>query len=708
MEKCKVLMTFLMAILVSRADETEPPPTPARICVLQNLMASCDQMEQELSTSYKCVAGRDMLDCARKIQRGEADITSMDPHGLYVGGKYFGLVPLTQELFDGAPYRYQGIAIVQKASNISSLSDLQGRRSCHTGTFRTAGWKIPLAVLRSRKIMPADCRGELYTAESFFSGSCAPGKWSNDPLIDKELKQRHKNLCSQCQDPRTCSSDDAYSGYKGAIQCLLDDAGDVAFTKISALKEYLEENPSAKDSMELLCLDGTRMPVTSENLCSWAHRPTSTFVTSGDQPDEEHERLVEILLDTQRHFPPPHVRTPDWYYKTFLSSSSASGLQTAPEGQRTYDTYLGDFLYSIERPSDDCEEKPIRFCVISEEEKQKCEDFSRAATGRSFQCSIQCVLTSSKAACMEAIKEGNADIITLDGGDVYRGGRYYGMQPVTGEVYDGSDASYFPVAVMRSASDVEKFSELRGLRSCHTGIGRTAGWVIPIEVLIHHGLIPSDECNRAESIANFFGSSCAPGANDTKYNPGRHRADDLCKRCIGDEDGENKCSRDSRERYSGYAGALRCLAEGAGDVSFVKHTTVPQYTDGKGDVPWAKDLLSSDFQLLCRDGGRSQISDYRNCSLAKVPSHYVMTSGTKDSDFRLTVAACLSESAKHFADNSALFKLFETYEGHPDLLFKDSTTTLKAPPLSDSYTDVLGEEFFEASKIADPKLCQQR
>jgi hypothetical protein len=51
-----------------------------------------------------------------------------------------------------------------------------------------------------------------------------------------------------------------------------------------------------------------------------------------------------------------------------------------------------------------------------------------------------------------------------------------------------------------------------------------------------------------------------------------------------------------------FSGAFRCLIEGGGQVAFVKHTTVSEVTDGKRRETWARNTLSGDYELLCRDG----------------------------------------------------------------------------------------------------------
>ena len=52
------------------------------------------------------------------------------------------------------------------------------------------------------------------------------------------------------------------------------------------------------------------------------------------------------------------------------------------------------------------------------------------------------------------------------------------------------------------------------------GVGRAAGWVHPIGILIEMELMPIVECNvPVKSAADFFGKMCAPDGLARYYNP---------------------------------------------------------------------------------------------------------------------------------------------------------------------------------------------
>lgn len=52
------------------------------------------------------------------------------------------------------------------------------------------------------------------------------------------VEKRYANLCELCEDPVKCNYPDKYSGYDGAIRCLVEQNADVAFTKVIFVRRY--------------------------------------------------------------------------------------------------------------------------------------------------------------------------------------------------------------------------------------------------------------------------------------------------------------------------------------------------------------------------------------------------------------------------------------------------------------------------------------
>uniref|UniRef100_A0A673BD05 Serotransferrin n=1 Tax=Sphaeramia orbicularis TaxID=375764 RepID=A0A673BD05_9TELE len=267
---------------------------------------------------------------------------------------------------------------------------------------------------------------------------------------------------------------------------------------------------------------------------------------------------------------------------------------------------------------------------------------------------------------------GEADFVSADGGEVFTAGKC-GLVPVMAEQYDENTAfSYYAVAVVKKGSQVT-WQNLQGKRSCHTGIGRTAGWNVPMSHIYNQ----TNECN----FTQFFSSGCAPGADPSSP---------FCKQCAGI--GEDKCSANDDEPYYGYTGAFKCLVEDSGDVAFIKHTTVPENADGNGP-DFSQSLSSADFELIC-PGSQNPVpvTEFASCNLARVPAHAVIS----HPENRTKIVGILQELQNSFGPNgtNTRFRIFKS-EGGRNLLFKDSTKCLQEVQ-TNNFESFLGNEYINA------------
>ncbi|XP_053683149.1 melanotransferrin isoform X3 [Sabethes cyaneus] len=227
---------------------------------------------------------------------------------------------------------------------------------------------------------------------------------------------------------------------------------------------------------------------------------------------------------------------------------------------------------------------------------------------------------------MRLIDEGKAHAMTLDAGEVYTGGRHHSLVPIMQEGYDGGFLQYHAVAVLKKDTlrDVTNLRHLKGKKACFAWVGSHAGWTLPIYTLQREGGMEITDCNNhVKTATDFFGPSCAVNALVDKYNPIGDNSDKLCSLCTGKVPGE-KCT--PKDPYAGFEGAFRCLLE-AGDVAFIKHTTVDEMVDS-GLI---HGVSSDQFELLCKDGTRQPISEYRQCHWGLVQSHALVVSSARTS-----------------------------------------------------------------------------
>ncbi|XP_060939746.1 transferrin-a [Limanda limanda] len=639
--------------------------------------AKCDALSG-VAPVFTCVQRSVTKDCLTAIQAGEADAITLDGGDIFTAGlDGINLRPIIAEQYGtSAETCYYAVAVVKRDSGFK-FSDLRGKKSCHTGLGKSAGWNIPIGTLLNKDLITwagIDDRSLEDAVAEFFLSSCAPG--ATNP-----------KLCELCK--VNCAKDDSnpYYNYHGAFQCLKEGAGEVAFVK------HLTVPDAERSDYELLCTDDTRKPMDQYEKCNLAKVPSHAVVTRID--DQEMAELIWKSLDSAKALGFDLFSSGTYNGKNLMFKDSTTKLLQLPQKMDRI-MYLGPkYLDSIETikkgktPSTTSDN--VKWCVVGD--TAMCDEWSSNSLSTA-ETKFDCIRGLSPEDCLKKIMFKEADAVAVDGGHVYTAGKC-GLVPAMVEQYNADQcvasaaiaSSYYAVAVVKKGT-VKTWSDLKGKKSCHTGIGKSAGWNIPM------GRIYEETKNC--DFSTYFSSSCAPGALDPTSS--------LCALCVGDENSMSKCEASPRERYYSYAGAFRCLAEGSGDVAFVKHTTVGENTDGKGPA-WAKDLpsgplQSSDYELICPGLGKVPVpvTDFVKCNLAQVPAHAVVTR----SEMRTKIVDFLKQQQDNFGPSSSsdAFTIFG-----PDSIFKSSTKCLQEIPPGDDYEKFLGPEYMTV--MSSLRTCKE-
>ncbi|XP_045435231.1 inhibitor of carbonic anhydrase-like isoform X5 [Pipistrellus kuhlii] len=252
--------------------------------------AKCNEWAFKSGGILKCTTKPITEDCITAIVKGDADAMSLNGGFIYTAGKC-GLVPVLAENYMSEDGKEQlgskcentlmqghyAVAVVKKSDADLTWNSLRGKKSCHPEVGTSAGWDIPMGLIYNQT---GSCK-----FDEFFSQSCAPGSDPKSSLC--ALCGSDSNAAYKCA-PRIYEK---YYGSSGALRCLVE-KGDVAFVEHPTVLQITHgKNPEdwAKDlkqkDFELLCLDGTRKPVTEAQNCHLGIVPNHAVVSRKEKAD---------------------------------------------------------------------------------------------------------------------------------------------------------------------------------------------------------------------------------------------------------------------------------------------------------------------------------------------------------------------------------------------------------------------------------------
>ncbi len=514
------------------------------------------------------------------LRFGNADIALMDAGAAWVGWQQYGLEVLAADLnVDGRTY-YNANAWVKSDSEVASahlddnpytdpFSLLSGKTSCHTGWLKSVGMLLPMGYLIGLGYAniigdPNDVEAIRNTIHGFFD--------SNSSI------------------PETGTP---YYGYSGALKCLSEGKGDVAFLEENSV-EILCNNEFSSLNQEW-CLDieeyialpafgkSPSHPVMyNPNFLDSEITSKVTNVLVEMSSDPEASNILENILNT-----PGFIATNTSVHLGSYSSliSNIPGISAYYEGKFSLNTSVSPDIDKIKiafdsgKMSDNADKNP-----------ELLADF----LSLKLNIDVEIFVVNSQNELLNSLADGYADIAIVNSELAWVGWKQYNLAVMAAVEMEDSRTYSDTLAWVNSNSSIaashldndpltNPFDLLEGKTSCHSDSSDIESMMLPISYLSKNNYIELNQSNNidflSEVIYSFFNSdSSIPNQNDT---------------------------------YFGDSGALRCLSEDRGDIVFLEENTVNMYCDN---------ILISENMYWCLD-----IEEYISLpAIAPIPSDSVI------------------------------------------------------------------------------------
>ncbi|XP_043790725.1 transferrin isoform X3 [Apis laboriosa] len=614
------------------------------IHTIKGIRKLCPQLTIS-GNQIECVIGSDRFNCLRHLSMNKADFTVLEPEDLVAASAYNEyniLVTNELRLFSDEKQRYEMVVIVSK--NVRNIWDVKGKRFCHPGLDTTDDWTNSFSTYFEEWIIPRNCdpnktllEDRMNGLSNFFETACIAGPWTADTIYDSKLKSKYRNLCAACDNPMGCYSSDIYHGREGALLCLTDNAGDVAWVRLNDTLEHFKDERINKEDYKYLCPDGTTRPVKLDKPCVWITKPWPRSSKKGGKDNDFFEdRQVRLEATT---------------IVGKLSSNTCEHRYFGNAGRLSIPRFMGANNRVSCHPS-----RRVKWCVVSNLEENKCRWLREASIVYGVEPAIACIQELTRADCLKALKTERADIFIAKPEELFQV-RKIGLKTIAQVVPKRNNEFIRIAAVVKQDSRFKSLKDLKGAKACFTGY-RDMGWNAFVAVL---KIISNSKfyCDT-EAVAKFFTESSIVS--------------------LSDNDGQMPYNLHSLTKQANGVGkdlsAFDCMMSNIGDVAFVDLKKIDEKS-GTLIKKHSNQMRNNKYRTLCFN----EVDSDEVCLLTWAPLGMVITNENMTELRRNEIYSMLLEMDKLFGSTfkgrTPAFSMYGIYDSNESIIFPEGTQHLQ-------------------------------
>ncbi|KAM0730836.1 Transferrin [Formica fusca] len=475
-----------------------------RLCVVKTdytskrIISLCSKLAE---SPIECVIETDRFGCVHRIIGGDADFTVLEPEELVAIKNYYlykVLVTSELKLIQNEAERFQIVAIAHR--NVQRIWDIKGKRLCHSGFDDSS---TVFSTYLENLIISKECdsnmtlfENRMHALSKFFEMACIAGPWSSDTIFDYQLKSKYKNLCAACDNPTSCYNTDKYYGREGALLCLTDNMGDVAWVRLANARVHFKTEMVDRRDYKFLCPDGTTKPLTFDEPCVWMSKPWPVIIATM-QSAVKIAQMMSSVPNTTFCWRNTMLQLMENYY---INVADIDTLEVPSDYLSRFPNFMSAYTRSGCRPS-----REVRWCVVSNLESRKCDSLRAASIVYGVEPKIYCFQEKNRESCLKAIQDNLMDIFFVRPEELLEA-RMKGLKPIVNAMTNAKEEINRIVAIVKVNSSFMTIKDLKGARASFTGY-KSIGWNAFVTLMRNM----SDEnwdCSDAQAVAKFFKDSC--------------------------------------------------------------------------------------------------------------------------------------------------------------------------------------------------------